>query len=560
MQIVTFELSNYRSIQRTEKLALGNPTVIVGPNNEGKSNIIRAMVTCVRFLCASPRETLLTRTWGYDWNRDFPISLQAKQPTGQSIFHIEFQLDEKERAEFRNVVGSKNNGRLKIEIKLGDNAPPAFDVLKQGGGKELMIQRAHKIREFLRQHLRIEHIPAVRTADEARRVIHQLIQDDLAQIESSPAYKQALQAITVLQKPILDHLGKSLTASLKAFLPDIKRVTVSAEQEARQRALRSSYNITIDDGTATLLDKKGDGVQSLAALALMKHAVTPQQGGASLVLAIEEPESHLHPSAIHRLQDVIADLSKEHQVIITTHCPLFVDRKDVSKNIIVNEKRARASKSVQEIRDALGVRISDNLRNAEFVLIVEGESDRHLITSLLRHCSASLGKALDSGMLAVDSLSGASNLTYKLQLLRDSMCRCLVLLDKDKAGDEAKRKAIDAGLIAAADAFQLARQGGKEAELEDFIDEGLYAGLLENEYGVDISKPLTKEGRMKWSDRLIAIAARQAHPLSDMDVMSIKVKIAALATAAPAVALKAWQRDPIDAVITELEGRLDPRQ
>jgi len=558
MEIVTFELSNYRSIQRTERLALGNPTVIVGPNNEGKSNIIRALVTCVRFLCASPRETLLTRSWGYEWSRDFPISLQEKSPGGESLFQVEFQLDAKERASFLKMVGSKNNGKLKIEISLGNDTPPKFNVLKQGGGKEAMNRRSHKIREFLRNHLRIEHIPAVRTADEARRVIHQLIQDDLAQIEGSEEYRQAMRAIVALQKPIFDRLGKSLTTSLRAFLPDIKAVKISAELEARQRALRSSYDINIDDGTATALDKKGDGVQSLAALALMKHAVTPQLGDVSLVLAIEEPETHLHPSAIHRLQEVISDLSKEHQVIISTHCPLFVDRKDVSKNIIVNKKRARASRSVNEVREALGVRVSDNLRNAEIVLIVEGETDRNLLISIMKNSSAAIGRALDSGIFAIDSLAGASNLTYKLQLLRDSMCQCLVLLDRDKAGDEAKRRAIEVGLLATADAFQLSRQGGKESELEDFIEEGIYAHLL-TACGVDISKPSTKEARLKWSDRLTAMADRQGHPISDADLTSIKVRVAALAQEAPGTALKAWMREPIDSVISAVEKRLAER-
>ncbi|MDH0170952.1 MULTISPECIES: ATP-dependent nuclease [Stenotrophomonas] len=558
MEIVTFELSNYRSIQRTERLALGNPTVIVGPNNEGKSNIIRALVTCVRFLCSSPRESLLTRSWGYEWSRDFPIALQEKNPSGESLFHVEFQLDVKERASFLKTVGSKNNGKLKIEISLGNESPPKFNVLKQGGGKEAMNRRSHKIREFLRNHLRIEHIPAVRTADEARRVIHQLIQDDLAQIESSEEYKDAMRAIGALQKPIFDRLGRSLTASLRAFLPDIKAVKISAGLEARQRALRSSYDINIDDGTATALDKKGDGVQSLAALALMKHAVTPQLGDVSLVLAIEEPESHLHPSAIHRLQEVISDLSKEHQVIISTHCPLFVDRKDVSKNIIVNKKRARASRSVNEVREALGVRVSDNLTNAEIVLIVEGETDRHLLSAIMRSSSATVGRALDSGIFAIDSLAGASNLTYKLQLLRDSMCQCLVLLDKDKAGDEAKKKAIEVGVLTPADAFQLSRPGAKESELEDFVDEGLYVQLL-REYGVDMSKPSGKEAKQKWSDRLMALAERQAHPLSEVDLMSIKIKVAALVQASPGSALKAWLREPINSVISAIEGRLAMR-
>ena len=59
--------------------------------------------------------------------------------------------------------------------------------------------------------------------------------------------------------------------------------------------------------------------------------------GRTSIIAIEEPESHLHPDAIHSLVDVINGVSENHQVVITTHNPLFVQRNAVSENVIVNE-------------------------------------------------------------------------------------------------------------------------------------------------------------------------------------------------------------------------------
>jgi len=552
MEIVAFEVSRYRSIKKTERLSLGNPTVIVGPNNEGKSNIIRALTLCVRFICA-PRDSILTRTWSYEWPRDFPIELQKRKKNLDSVFLIELKLSAEERDRFYERVGSRNNGTLKIVVSMGPTGAQ-FDVLKQGSGKEAMRTGASKIRQFVQDHLRIQYIPAVRTAGAARDVIHQLIEDDLAQVESSTEYQKALQAISDLQKPIMDSLSNKLSGTLKDFLPAIKTVQISTTVEARRRALRSTYDIQIDDGTRTSLDRKGDGVQSLAALALMKHAVTPQTAGTKLVLAIEEPESHLHPTAIHQLQAVILELSREHQVIISTHCPLFVDRRDVSKNIIVNNKSARAARDVEEIRKALGVRVSDNLRNAELVLIVEGETDRQTLSSIFKSESAVLGSALDTGLFAIDSLAGATNLTYKLQHLRDSLCRTVVLLDKDQSADAAKAKALAQGLASAADVFQLHR-GGKEAELEDLIIEALYSDFLKNNYGIDIGKPTAAEAKQKWSDRLVAMAGRQGHPLSDTDVTAIKIGITKIVTQATQPVLNKGLRGPIDNLISELEKR-----
>lgn len=48
----------------------------------------------------------------------------------------------------------------------------------------------------------------------------------------------------------------------------------------------------VNDGTPTLLTYKGDGAQSLAALAILRYASERGARGKNLVVAIEEPESH----------------------------------------------------------------------------------------------------------------------------------------------------------------------------------------------------------------------------------------------------------------------------
>jgi putative ATP-dependent endonuclease of OLD family len=98
----------------------------------------------------------------------------------------------------------------------------------------------------------------------------------------------------------------------------------------------------------------------LAALALMRHASEIGGKGKSFVIAIEEPESHLHPSAIHVLRKVINELAQKYQVVITTHSPLFVDRSNIRSNILVKDNRAVPAKSVDQIRSILGVRASDS--------------------------------------------------------------------------------------------------------------------------------------------------------------------------------------------------------
>ena len=41
MRLVSFSVTNYRSITKAYKLPIRQATILIGPNNEGKSNILR---------------------------------------------------------------------------------------------------------------------------------------------------------------------------------------------------------------------------------------------------------------------------------------------------------------------------------------------------------------------------------------------------------------------------------------------------------------------------------------------------------------------------------------
>ena len=178
--------------------------------------------------------------------------------------------------------------------------------------------------------------------------------------------------IKKVQEPLLASLSMSIKETLVKFLPAIVDVSFDVTPERRLSALRRSAKMIIDDGTPTSLEYKGDGVQSLAALALMRHGSESGSTGKNFIIAVEEPESHLHPYAMHELKKVLQELAERHQIVCTIHSPIFVDRSNVTSNIIVQNGRAKAAKSIEEIRNILGVKASDNLRHAELVLIVEG--------------------------------------------------------------------------------------------------------------------------------------------------------------------------------------------
>ena len=562
MKLVSVSVENYRSIAKASKIRLGQSTVLVGPNNEGKSNILRALVTGMNVLTAQRRPVhsqairpsrLLPRNF-YDWEKDYPVPLQSKNTNGQSIIILEFQLSAEELTAFQDEIRSALNGTLPLRIALGPK-DYKITVHKQGPGKKVLSEKSDRIAAFVANRLDLEYIPAVRTAQSAQHIVEEMVARELMKLEGNEEFKTALGRVAELQAPLLQTLSHTIQDTLVKFLPDVREVRVEISQENRYRALRRACEIIVDDGSPTLLEYKGDGVQSLAALGIMRHASETGARGRNLVIAIEEPESHLHPRAIHEFKEVLLELARKHQVLLTTHNPSFVDRASIRTNIVVNNAKARPARTIEEVREILGVRAADNLRSAELILVVEGDDDRQALRALIAYSSGRLDAALKSGSLALDSLSGASNLSYKLSLLRDSLCLWHCFLDDDEAGRAAFERARADGLIDHSEVHFSSCQEKSEAEIEDLYDPAVYSGLLKNLYGVSLEHGSFKNAR-KWSERIRDSFKRQGKAWSDTLKAEVKSRVSGAVAAKPDAALLQSRRAPFDALIEALEERL----
>jgi len=565
MKLKSFTVQKYRSIIAAKSIPVGKKTVLVGPNNEGKSNILRALITAMHMLTRERlsrgpdlrRRSFMYGRRAYDWDTDFPISLQDKQQTGQTTIILEFQLTDEELEQFRVSVGSRLSGTLPLQIEIG-RTDARVTVHKKGPGSVILSKKSALIAQFVTDRIDFQQIEAVRTAESAEQVVTEMVARELAPLEENPDYKAALQKVEQLQKPILENLSRSIQKTLSQFLREVKGVAIQIPEIERFRAMHRACEIIVDDGTPTLLKYKGDGAQSLAALGIIRHASETGARGRHLVIAIEEPESHLHPNAIHELKRVIDELSEKHQVLLTTHNPLFVDRVVLANNILVRNNRGRPATSIVQVRDILGVKASDNLRHAEMVLLTEGEDDKSAVAALLSHHSPTLRDALKSNTLAIDTLAGGTNLAYKISQVRESLCLCHALLDDDKAGRDAFNKARLQGLISDADVNFCMVQGLSESELEDLYNVAVYKDFLHNNFRVNIESPRF-HSKKKWSDRIRDCFKHCGKQWDDRVEVEVKTAVARAVAAQPTDALNVHHKGSIDSLVQALERRLKER-
>lgn len=555
MQLVNFSATNYRSITNAHRIAFSDVTVLIGKNNEGKSNLLRALEAAMLLLQRHAltetkriRRSFMERE-PYIWKRDFPIQLQSRRTSTQTILKLEFLLDDAECLEFKQEIGTNLNGSLPLEIKVGKDQEPTIRLVKSGKGTKALTAKSTAIARFVASRIYFNYIPAVRTDSETIDLISDMLSQELRALESDGNYLKALDTIAALQQPILDELATRVQGPLKEFLPSIKSVKLEISDLSRRYSLRQNVNVVVDDGTPTSLEHKGDGVKSLAALGLLKSKNA--QSGAS-ILAIEEPESHLHPAAIHQVNDIIQSIAKTSQVIITTHNPLFVDRVNVRSNIIVTDGAATPARNIASIRDLLGIKASDNLTHANYALVVEGDEDVIALKSLLPALSEKIGRALKNNFLIIEPIGGAGNLSYKLSLLKNSLCATHTLLDNDDAGRTAYAKAEKDSLISVANCTFITCNGMTNSEFEDCLELDVYKDAVLAEQGVDLTSKKFR-GKAKWSERLRTTFLDQGKPFTDALAAKTKYVVASAVAKNPKNSLNEHKRNSIDALVGALE-------
>ena len=138
MKLSDFSVVNYRSITTARKIKTNNMTVLVGKNNEGKSNILRALTLAMdimKIYSKDPRSLqIAVRPYlknHYSWEKDYPISLQEKNPNGWSSIDLNFELDEQDILAIRSMTGIRLSGCIPVRVST-NGAAAKIDIPKRG--------------------------------------------------------------------------------------------------------------------------------------------------------------------------------------------------------------------------------------------------------------------------------------------------------------------------------------------------------------------------------------------------------------------------------------------
>lgn len=517
MILDSFYIRNYRSIFRLRETKFSlTLTTLLGENNQGKSNILNAILlgfNCIKYFSVGEikRRPFLLRELNYNWEIDFPIQKQhIKKYVQKTVISLTFCLSKTEIKDFEKDIGIKTSKYLAFKITFEEKS---IEIVIISGTKDKTTFEPSfvtKICSWILERIDFQYIPTKRTADLADDIVNKIVSLELSQLANKKReqLENALNKISELQKPIIKKIEQNISATLREFIPNILDVSLNEDTSSYRYSRRFSDNsefyIKINDGSDTPLKQKGDGIQSLVTLGMMR-----QKGkngiGKGLILAIEEPETHLHPAAIRQISKVVNDIAQKNQVLISTHSPLFVNRDNIESNIIVKNNSAKKANNMKEIRDSLGVIASDNLINSDFIIVVEGETDKILLQKYFYAHSNTIKDWIINKRLGFEVLNGVYNLEHSLNKLLNMSSKYFCILDSDRPAKNHVKSAKNKSFLSSGEkeVCYYTLLGLNECELEDLIKPEYYIDYLVEKTGINIKKcPEFCKSNKKWSERI----------------------------------------------------------
>lgn len=425
MRLTRIKVENHRRLQDLE-LEVRQHMVLIGPNDVGKSSLLRCL------------DLLLGASTGQLYNQIAPEDLRE---SGRP-FVVEADLCEfsnTEQALFPDEITVDPNGEKEQTLTIRLEA--SFDDLETLSVTRT-VPNKNTGRQLSREQLQTIGWTLLNANDRARNMSddrHSLFDDVLAGVELGDeqtdfdglinAIRGQLQSSNVLTK-----LRGRMSEQLSTALPErvAQNDLTFVPGAAADNNVLDGVRLHVNDKS---ISEQSDGKRAIYAIALYDLI----SNGANVV-AIDEPEIHLHPSSQRSLARLLKN--GKNQKIIATHSSDIVSAFDAEHivSVKINGKVVQPARGLlnNDQRLILTWWVKDKLEplTARRIVFVEGLSDR----IILERVAELTGRELDRLGVTVMEVGGCKNMKHVWSLFGKNGfdIPASILIDEDAIPDVPK--------------------------------------------------------------------------------------------------------------------------
>ncbi len=514
------EIKHFRSVCETKPLAVKLETglnILVGPTNSGKSNVLQAIALALE----------AERTGCFDPARDVPAQLawarpsitlqfQVERPTPSEKTLLSLAQDYERSIEAPDAKTNAERGVLRLRVKYQGDARQEYLAIGGAGDRRGSAELNEKAVAQLRKCVRFIYI---RSGEDVQGLLAGRFDEVLRSVleermrgEFDVAHQRREEFVKELQAGLLDGLTKALSEEIRQIVPESVEVALTPRIPTIEEMLANA-SVALKDAAMTDLVAKGTGVRGGLLVAMLKYLA--DQSKQSLVFAVEEPESFLHPGA---QQEVMHDLEtlagrRDVTLLTTSHSPFMSSRFAGTKVMALAKDKAGATYLRAEAMgngshlDAMSGLYRDSVlpnlletaaaipAGARCVLVVEGYSDKFYLET----AAAVAGRVELLSGIAIVPADGASSACVSAIVWRArETLPVLVMLDWDEPGKKARERLVKDyrfdgnDVLTYRDALDPRAEGVVEAE--DLFTNEFVKGFLETEVEEDILSETSKTG------------------------------------------------------------------
>ena len=406
MRLTKVAITNHSRIQDLN-LDIRRHAVIVGANDVGKSSILRMLnlvlgtSTSGLYQALSPADLrdpdqplLVNALWA-----DF--SDKNRRPFSAEITIGDDQVTEHLWVQMRVEVDPDDEETVSVRRwfpESGHERAPNREQLEEFGWRYLRATRGTSLMEGPHSPVRTLLAAAeLGTNEEGLKALLNQFNDELA----------SNQTVGDLLERVAQHLNRSMPRAVTRESFAVRSVTDPSSDVLKD------VSIFLNRGDAQVsLTEQSDGVRQLMSMTLFDLAE-----GTANVLAIDEPEIHLHPTSQRTAADLLS--GDGNQKVIVTHSPYVLHRFEPSEVIAVDRHghchqigNAKLSR-VEKVRAHWwSPRLLESL-TARFVVLVEGDADRVIVEAV----AGALNVDLDRLGAVILELDGADKFRNVFPLL-----------------------------------------------------------------------------------------------------------------------------------------------
>ncbi|HIJ56414.1 MAG TPA: DUF2813 domain-containing protein [Deltaproteobacteria bacterium] len=458
MKLVCLDIENFRGIKKIS-ITFGPTTVLVGENNTGKSSILDALQICL--------SRSMIRRGGQFNEYDYHLDSEEGHPGTAGPISITLHFSEISEDEWPDPVLQSLDPAPQVDAVTGFNTV-TFRVTSSynkdsgdyittwafldGAGNELVKAKNPRTLLALQQFSPLFYLAALRDAGQEFRPKSQFWGPFVKSLKLEDATKTELEkALCDLNQKVLD--SHTAFEDVRARLKETtKLIPLGCDDPVHIQALpgkvfdmlsKTQVMLNCRSGAKLPLSRHGEGMQSLAVLflfdAFLKSRLAEDyDSDAEPILALEEPEAHLHPSAIRSLGELIQEI--DGQKIITTHSgdilasvPLSSIRRLARHDGEIKVFQIQPDTLSPEDMEKVTYQIRSQRGHLLFArcwLLVEGQTEYRLLPELARQ----LNIPLDIHGICCMEFSQFGKLDMIIQMADDLGITWHVMTDNDDAG------------------------------------------------------------------------------------------------------------------------------